>query len=99
VETRVDGRVDGNVEGLVRFLAHGLVSRPDDVHVSVVEGETVVIVELHVHDSDLSRIHGPEGRTLRALRQVLSASSGRRKAMLEVVDAHAGPASGDAGEE
>jgi len=87
------------VEQLVRFLARGLVSRPDDVRVSVVEGETVVIVELHVHDSDLARIHGPEGRTLRALRQVLSASAGRRKAMLEVVDAHAGPAPGVGGEE
>lgn len=81
------------MDQLVGFLARGLVSRPDDVRVSMVEGETVVIVELHVHDSDLPRIHGPEGRHLRAIRQVLSASSGRRKAMLELVDAHSGPAS------
>jgi predicted RNA-binding protein YlqC (UPF0109 family) len=84
------------VDRLIGFLARGLVSRPDDVRVSVVEGETVVIVELHVHESDLPRIHGPEGRHLRAIRQVLSASSGRRKAMLELVDARSGRASGAA---
>jgi predicted RNA-binding protein YlqC (UPF0109 family) len=80
------------VDQLVRFLARGLVARPDDVRVSVVEGETVVIVELHVHESDLGRIQGPDGRHLRAIRQVLSASSGSRKAMLELVDSRSGRA-------
>jgi len=77
------------VEGLVSFLAKGLVAHPDDVHTNAVEGETVLIVELQVHDDDVARVNGPGGRYVRAMRQVLSAASGRKKAVLEIVNVHA----------
>lgn len=83
------------MEELVAFLARGLVSHPDEVRVSAITGETVLIVELHVHPSDVARIEGPDGRTLRAIRQVLAASSGQRKAMLELVDPRAQAAAGE----
>ena len=77
------------MEGLVSFLTKGLVTHPDDVHTNVVEGETVLIVELQVHDDDVARVNGPGGRCIRAMRQVLSAASGRKKAVLEIVNTHA----------
>jgi predicted RNA-binding protein YlqC (UPF0109 family) len=79
------------VEKLVEFLARGLVSQPEDVRVNTIEGETVVIVELTVADDDVARIEGEEGRVINAIRQVLSAASGRRKTMLELVNTQAGP--------
>lgn len=81
------------MEKLVEFLARGLVSQPDDVRVGTVEGETVVIVELTVHDDDVSRIIGTDGQILKAIRQVLSAASGRRKTMLELVNTQDEPRS------
>jgi predicted RNA-binding protein YlqC (UPF0109 family) len=75
-----------SVEKLVEFLARGLVTQPDEVRVNTVEGETVVIVELQVHDDDVSRVIGEDGCIVKAIRQVLSAASGRRKTMLELVN-------------
>ncbi len=80
---------------LVSFLARGLVSVPDAVRVSQVEGESSLLLELSVDPVDLPALKGPDENTLRAIRTVLSASSGRRKAILELVE----PGSDGAAEE
>jgi predicted RNA-binding protein YlqC (UPF0109 family) len=74
------------VTDLVSFLVRGLVSRPDAVSVHTVEGDASVLIELTVDEADLPRVRGPDGETLRALRTVLSASAGRRKAVLELME-------------
>lgn len=71
---------------LVRFLVSPIVRNPDAVRVNEIKGEAAVLLELTVDPSDLDRVRGPEGETLQAIRTVLSASSGRRKAVLEMVD-------------
>ena len=70
---------------LVRFLVQGVVRHPEAVVVTAQEGEASVVIELQVDPSDLARVNGPDGDTLRAIRQVLSASAGQRKAILELV--------------
>lgn len=70
---------------LVEYLVRGVVREPDAVHVNAVEGESSVLLELSVAEGDLDRVRGPEGETLHALRTVVSASAGRRKAVLELV--------------
>ncbi len=82
------------METLVRHLVEPIVSNPDDVSVQVVEGDAVVMLELVVHPDDRDRVDGDKGRTLRSIRNVLSAAAGRRKATLDLVDEH-----GDAEEE
>jgi predicted RNA-binding protein YlqC (UPF0109 family) len=82
------------VSELVNFLVRSLVSRPDAVRVNEVQGEASILLELAVDAADLERVKGPDGETLRAIRTVLSAASGRRKAVLELVEP-----SSDAGEE
>lgn len=72
---------------LVGFLVRGLVSQPDAVQIHTVEGDASVLIELTVADADLDRVKGPDGETLRAIRTVLSASAGRRKAVLELIEA------------
>jgi uncharacterized protein len=74
------------VEELVHFLVRGLVGNPDEVHVNVVEGEAVVMIELRVAASDVAQLNGQNGLYLRAIRQILSAASGRKKAVLELVE-------------
>jgi len=77
------------VSELVRFLVSPIVRNPDAVRVNEINGEAAVLLELTVDPSDLDRVRGPEGETLQAIRTVLSASSGRRKAVLELVEAAA----------
>ena len=71
---------------LVRFLVSPIVRNPDAVRVNEIKGEAAVLLELTVDPSDLDRVRGPDGETLQAIRTVLSASAGRRKAVLELVD-------------
>lgn len=76
------------MEALVRHIVESIVAHPDAVSVQTVEGEAVVMLELVVHPDDRDRVDGDKGRTLRAIRNVLSAAAGSRKATLELVDAH-----------
>jgi hypothetical protein len=83
------------VNALVEYLVRGVVTQPDAVRLNTVEGEASVLLELSVAPEDLDRVKGPEGDTLRAIRTVLSAASGRRKAVLELLE----PRGDDAGVE
>ncbi len=76
------------MESLVRHLVEPLVDNPGAVSVQAVEGEAVVMLELVVDPADKVAVEGDKGRTLRAIRNVLSAAAGRRKATLDLVDEH-----------
>jgi predicted RNA-binding protein YlqC (UPF0109 family) len=83
------------MQDLVFHLVRPLVTHPDDVKVQVVEGEATVMLEMSVHKDDRERVQGDNGRTLRAIRNILSAAAGRRKATLDLVDDHALEASSE----
>ena len=74
---------------LVHHLVRPIVTHPDDIKVQVVEGEATVMLEMSVHPEDVDRVQGEGGRTLRAIRNVLSAAAGKRKATLDLVDQNA----------
>ncbi len=80
------------MKALVEYLARGVVSQPDAVTVGVTEGEASVIFELGVASDDLGAIRGTEGATLSAIRAVVSAAAGRRKAVVELLDGAASDA-------
>ena len=75
------------MQGLVEFFAKSLVDDPSQVHVSEIEGERAVILELRVGPEDMGRIIGKGGRTVNAMRtliRVLAAKQGKR-VTLEVI--------------
>jgi predicted RNA-binding protein YlqC (UPF0109 family) len=74
------------VKQLVEYVVRGLVTHPEAVSVNTVDGESSVLLELSVDPADIASVQGPEGATLQAIRTVLSASAGRRKAVLELVE-------------
>ena len=76
------------MEALLRHLVEPIVEHPDAVSIQAVEGEAAVLFELVVHEDDRERVTGDGGRTLRALRTVLSAAAGKRKASVDLVEAH-----------
>ncbi len=74
------------MQALLQHLLSGIVKKPDGVSINEVEGEASVLLELTVDPTDLASVKGPDGETLRSLRTVLSASSGDRRAVLELIE-------------
>lgn len=79
------------METLVRHIVEPIVAHPGDVSVQTVEGKAAIMLELVVNPEDRERVEGEKGKTLRAIRTILSAAAGRQKATLDLVDVH-GPA-------
>ena len=73
---------------LVEYIAKALVDEPDEVRVAEVEGERVTVIELRVAQTDLGKVIGKQGRTVKAMRAILSAASSklRKRADLEILE-------------
>ena len=73
---------------LIEYIAKALVDNPEEVKVSEVEGEVTSVIELRVAKSDLGKVIGKEGRTARAMRNLLTASSTKikKRAVLEIIE-------------
>jgi len=73
---------------LIEYIAKALVDNPDEVKVSEVEGEVTSVIELRVAKNDLGKVIGKEGRTARAMRILLTASSTKlkKRAVLEIIE-------------
>ncbi len=73
---------------LLETLAQALVDKPEEVNVSVVEGERSVILQLHVAADDVGKVIGKQGRIAKALRTVVKAAAVKegKKAIVEILD-------------
>jgi predicted RNA-binding protein YlqC (UPF0109 family) len=58
---------------LVEAIARALVDHPEEVQVKSVEGSQVTVLELRVHNEDLVKVIGRQGRTAKAIRTLLGA--------------------------
>ena len=84
---------------LVLHLVKPIVAHPDEIKVTVVEGEAAVQLDMIVHEDDREAVIGEGGRTIRSIRNVLSAAAGRKKATLDLVDAAGNKVAADAARE
>lgn len=77
-----------DLKELIEFIAKALVDDPDAVEVQAIDGEKAIILELTVGDGDLGKVIGKDGRTARALRTLLSATSAKhsKRAVLEILE-------------
>ena len=73
---------------LVEFIARSLVDEPDDVEVSMIEGEKSTILELRVGADDLGKVIGKHGRIAKSIRTILGASATKtgKRVVLEILD-------------
>ena len=73
---------------LIEFLAKSLVDHPDEVRTRVYERDQQTVVELEVDPEDLGKVIGRQGRTARAIRNLLSAAGQktRRRYSLDIID-------------
>lgn len=73
---------------LVSFLARTLVDQPDEVQVSQVNGRQAIVVELKVAKEDVGKVIGKHGRTVKAIRSLLSVAAAKinKRADLEILE-------------
>ncbi len=73
---------------LIEEIARSLVDHPDQVHVSEVQGEQTLVLELRVAADDLGKVIGKQGRTARAMRTLLAAAGTKhqKRAVLEILE-------------
>ncbi len=77
-----------SLKELIEFIARSLVDKPDEVHVDEITGEQTVVLELRVAKEDLGKVIGKQGRTVKAMRAILSAAASklRKRADLEIIE-------------
>ena len=73
---------------LVEYIAKTLVDHPEELHITEIEGERTIVFELRCNDEDVGKIIGKSGKTIGAVRTLLSTVAARqnRRAVLEVVE-------------
>ena len=73
---------------LIEYVVKALVDHPDELRLTEIEGERTIVFELRCHPDDVGKVIGKNGKTVGAIRTLLStvASRQNRRAMLEVVD-------------
>lgn len=86
----LDDAIVDQLTDLIGYIARALVDEPDEVKIDVLEeeGDPALIFELTVAPDDLGKVIGRDGRTARAMRTLLAATSARqrRRAILEIVE-------------
>ncbi len=65
------------LEEALEHLVRGIVDHPDDVTVDMVNNRRGTRLEVRVHPDDLGRVIGRNGRTAKALRQVVTGVGGK----------------------
>jgi predicted RNA-binding protein YlqC (UPF0109 family) len=79
---------ESELKEMIDFIARRLVDKPAEVDVREVAGEKTTVYELRVGDGDLGKIIGKHGRTIRAIRTLLSAAATKenKRAVLEILE-------------
>ena len=65
------------LEEALEHLVRGIVDHPDDVRVDMIDNRRGQRLEVRVHPEDLGRVIGRNGRTAKALRQVVTGVGGK----------------------
>jgi predicted RNA-binding protein YlqC (UPF0109 family) len=73
------------VEALVDFMVRSVVDHPEDINLKVTEGDASVLFELSVHEDDHAYLLDGDDQLIAAMRQILGASGGNRRGVLELV--------------
>lgn len=63
------------MEQLISTIAKALVDHPEDVQVQAVDSDNIIVYELSVHESDIGKVIGKQGRIAKALRTVVSSAA------------------------
>ncbi len=73
---------------LLEVIATALTDHPEDVLVMEREAEDGIILELYVHEADMGKVIGKQGRIAKAIRSVVKAAAIRenKRVMVEIAE-------------
>jgi len=73
---------------LVKYIAQSLVEKPEAVDVRESENEEGIVIELRVHEDDMGKVIGKQGRIAKAIRTVVKAASAKseKPVYVEIVE-------------
>jgi len=76
------------VKEFIEYVVKALVDHPNEVSVTQIDGEKTVIFELRCNPSDIGKVIGKSGRTIKSIRTLLGAAAAKAnmRAMLEIVE-------------
>lgn len=88
--TKVTSKKDGigELEHFVDYVVRALVDNPQEVSINSEAGDRADVIKISCRKEDISRIIGKKGRTIMAIRSLVSGAAGRmkKKVSVEVVD-------------
>lgn len=72
----------------IEYIIKHLVDKPEQVKVTVVEGNSTMVYQLQVGAGDVGKVIGKQGHTVKSIRILLSAVSAKsgKRAVLEIFD-------------
>jgi predicted RNA-binding protein YlqC (UPF0109 family) len=79
----------------VEYLIKNLVDYPESVNIQCFEGDRGIVVEIRVAQTDIGKIIGRHGNTIKALRTIVSSVSSRigKHVRLELIEPEAAESS------
>mgnify|MGYP000889351476 CR=1 FL=1 len=72
---------------LLLFIAQSLVNNKDEVIVTESERDGVIIYTMSVHESDMGKVIGKQGKIAKAIRTIIKAQGAKlgKKVLVEIV--------------
>ena len=76
------------MKDLITEIVRALVDQPEEVSVNEIGGNHTTVLELRVAKTDIGKVIGKKGRTVQAIRTILSAAAGKthKRYILEIVE-------------
>lgn len=84
---------------LVDFTLRSVLDDLDQLSIGVVEGQSSVLFEVNVSDADRERLLADDRALLSSVQAVVSASSGKLRAVVDLVEPNASGGSGDSADQ
>lgn len=91
VRAKVASSGDGSIrdlEGFVDYIVRSLVDYPDEVSIVSEEQSGSSVIKINCRKEDIGKIVGKKGKTIMAIRSLVSGAAGRmqKRVAVEVVD-------------
>ena len=76
------------MESFVEYVVKALVDHPDQVEMNTVDGEDGATIQVRCRKEDIGKIVGKRGKTIMAIRSLVSGAAGRqhKRVSVEVLD-------------
>ena len=80
----VGGGSLGDLESFVEYVVKTLVDKPEEVKITTVEKDEGAVIQVSCCKEDIGKIVGKRGKTIMAIRSLVSGAAGRQRKRVSV---------------